>query len=47
MKNILNLSLIGGLILLFGAAGFIVDAMFLVPAAGAAVFVPEAVSEID
>lgn len=47
MKNIINLSFVGALLLLFGAAGFIVDAMFLVPAAGALIFVPEAISEIE
>jgi hypothetical protein len=46
MKSIINLSFVGALLLLFGAAGFLVDAMFLVPAAGALLFVPEALSEI-
>lgn len=32
---------------MFGAAGFIVDAMFLAPAVGTAMFVPEALSEIE
>lgn len=47
MKNIVNLTLIGALILLFGAAGFIVDSMFLLPAVGSVAFVPEALSEIE
>jgi len=47
MKNILILSLMGGLLLLFGAAGFIVNSLLFVPAASVAIYVPEALSEIE
>lgn len=47
MKNILKLSFFGGLLLLLGAAGFIVDPLFLVPTAGVGVYTPEVVSELE
>lgn len=47
MKNILMLTVFGGLLILFGALGFIVNAQFLVPAAVMGVYTPEMLSEID
>lgn len=47
MKNILKLSFFGALLLLLGAAGYIVDPLFLVPTAGVGMYTPEVISEID
>ena len=47
MKNILILSFVGGLLLVFGAAALIVNSLMFVPAAGVVMYVPEALSEIE
>lgn len=47
MKNIINLTIFGGLLVVLGSAGFIVDPVFLIPAAGVGVFAPEAISELE
>ena len=47
LKNIVILSFIGGLLLVFGAATLIVDALFVAPTVLVGCHVPEALSEIS
>jgi hypothetical protein len=46
IKNIGILSFMGGLLLVFGSAIFIVDAMFVAPTLLIGCHIPEAISEI-
>jgi hypothetical protein len=45
-KNIVNLTVIGGLLLFFSIAGF-ANPIWFVPDAGVAIFVPEVISELE
>ena len=47
MKNIITLGLLGAILLGLGAAAVLVDPLFWCATAGSAVFVPEALSEVD
>lgn len=47
MKNIINLSVFGGLLLLLGLAALIVNPLFYVPTAGVAIYTPEVLSEVE
>lgn len=47
IKNIVNLSGLGGILLLTVIAGAIVNPMVFCATAGAAMFIPEALSEVE
>lgn len=47
LKNIAILTSVGALLLLFTAAGLILNAIYLAPATVTAMYVPEALSEVE
>ena len=47
IKNILTLSIVGGMLVVLISAAAIVNPLFYCVAAGTGMFVPEAISELD